>query len=99
MGLAEARKSRASGLGAKAAAPHFTRDSPGRPVLQGADLFVQWQWGDSPVRPDHIYLALFDHRTDAFVFPLHWGRAIPNTGSYAWHVDTNFRVSPPAAAS
>ncbi|CDJ37889.1 EF hand domain-containing protein, putative [Eimeria tenella] len=91
VGLAEARKSRASGLGAKAAAPHFTRDSPGRPVLQGADLFVQWQWGDSPVRPDHIYLALFDHRTDAFVFPLHWGRAIPNTGSYAWHVDTHFR--------
>lgn len=90
--FAEPRRSRASGIGIKESAPHFIRDSPGRPVLQGADLFVQWQWADSPLRPDHVYLGLFDHKTDAFINPLHWGRAIPNTGSYAWHVDTHFRV-------
>ncbi|KAL8450967.1 hypothetical protein Emag_002969 [Eimeria magna] len=89
--FAEPRKSRMSGIGVKETAPHFIRDSPGRPVLQGADLFVQWQWADSPLRPDHVYFGLFDHITNAFVFPLHWGRAIPNTGSYAWHVDTCFR--------
>ncbi|KAL8270368.1 hypothetical protein Esti_005692 [Eimeria stiedai] len=89
--FAESRKSRTSGIGTKETTPHFIRDSPGRPVLQGADLFVQWQWADSPIRPDHVYFGLFDHLTNAFVFPLHWGRAIPNTGSYAWHVDTQFR--------
>ncbi|XP_026190324.1 LOW QUALITY PROTEIN: uncharacterized protein LOC113146614 [Cyclospora cayetanensis] len=89
--FSEGRKSRIGGITMKEVSPHFVRDLPGRPVLQGADLFVQWQWADSPLRPDHVFLGLFDHTTDAFVYPLHWGRAIPNTGSYAWHVDTQFR--------
>ena len=73
--------------------PYFIRDSPGRPVLQGSDLFVQWCWGESPSRPENIYIGLFYHTTNQFIFPLHWSRPIPNTGSYAWHVDTHFRVS------
>ncbi|PHJ22833.1 ef hand domain-containing protein [Cystoisospora suis] len=71
--------------------PYFVRDSPGRPVLQGADLFVQWVWPDTASHPEHVYLALFLHEGDRFIGALHWGRPIPNTGSYAWSVDTAFR--------
>ncbi|CDJ59434.1 hypothetical protein, conserved, partial [Eimeria maxima] len=71
--------------------PRFVRDSPGRPVLQGSDLFVQWIWPESPNRPEHVFLGLFYHHNEQFIFPLHWSKPIPNTGSFAWHVDTRFR--------
>ncbi|PFH34767.1 EF hand domain-containing protein [Besnoitia besnoiti] len=70
--------------------PYFVRDSPGRPLLQGADLFVQWVWPDSAAHPEHVFLCLFRHEDDKYISALHWGRPIPNTGSYAWSVDTSF---------
>ncbi|KAF8822497.1 EF hand domain-containing protein [Cardiosporidium cionae] len=71
---------------------YFSGDSPSHPILQGGDLFVQWAWSNSSTNiPEEVYLHLFDHETNKWISSLHWGRPIPNTGSYAWHVDTSFK--------
>lgn len=58
----------------------------------GSDLIVQWQW-NSPDKPHHIYFHLMDHLTNRYILSMHFGRAIPNTGSYSWPVDVNFESS------
>lgn len=52
-------------------------------------MIVQWHWVTAP-KPDHVYLHLVDHTTDQYIMAIHFGRTIPNTGSYSWPVDVNF---------
>eukprot|EP00921_Rhytidocystis_pertsovi_P006469 GHVQ01011031.1.p1 GENE.GHVQ01011031.1~~GHVQ01011031.1.p1 ORF type:complete len:1479 (-),score=141.02 GHVQ01011031.1:965-5212(-) len=85
--------------------PYFIRDAPGRPLLLGGDLFVQWVWEDNEpekrpwmsstttvsTKPDDVILYLFDHATNKPLAPIHWGRPIPNTGTYMWQVEAPFK--------
>ncbi|KFG31574.1 EF hand domain-containing protein, partial [Toxoplasma gondii p89] len=89
--LTRSRMSLFAGAGSgKESLPYFVSDSPGRPLLQGSDLFVQWLWPDAGGHPDHVFLGLFRHEDNRYISALHWGRPVPNTGSYAWSVDTMF---------
>lgn len=65
-------------------------DIPARKNLLGSDMIIQWSW-NSPQKPDHIYLHLMDHETNRYVLSIHFGRAIPNTGSFSWPVDVHFQ--------
>eukprot|EP00920_Eleutheroschizon_duboscqi_P016667 GHVT01039492.1.p2 GENE.GHVT01039492.1~~GHVT01039492.1.p2 ORF type:complete len:297 (-),score=33.98 GHVT01039492.1:672-1562(-) len=60
--------------------------------MHGSDMLVQWVWleSDIQVRPEEIFLCLFDHPSNRFRAALHWGRPLPNTGSYSWQVDSTF---------
>ncbi|KAF8821115.1 EF hand domain-containing protein [Cardiosporidium cionae] len=81
-----------SGVQKESFQAYFLGDSPSQPILQGGDLFVQWAWSNALTNiPEEVYLHLFDHETNKWISSLHWGRPIPNTGSYAWHVDTFFK--------
>lgn len=57
--------------------------------LEGSDLTIQWVWNYIE-KPDNIYLHLLDHETNQYLIPLHFGRTVPNTGTYSWSVMVSF---------
>lgn len=59
---------------------------PGKLYLEGSEVMLQWIWLSETAKPETVSLHLFDHETDRYLFPLHLGRSVPNTGAFAWSV-------------
>lgn len=70
--------------------PYFINDLPGKAVLQGSTVMLNWVWPGNDA-PSQIYLYLLCNQSDELVGSLQFGHAVPNTGNFQWIADAVFQ--------